>query len=302
MASFVDDIKAPFRNGNTLYQLMIINGVVLVFLMLFQFSTTFWESGRLINDFLTRNLSLSASLSDFILKPWTLITYNFVHDGIFHLFFNMLTFFWFGNLIMDFIGSKKLLNIYLIGGILSGFAYILIFNLLRYIQYPYNLSATIIGSSASIFAVMFASVALVPEYEFFLFGVVRVKIKYLSIFFLIFFSYRNYSSGVSHVVGAAIGYLYIVLLRKGIDLGSPIESFFSFIDSLGKSNKPSISRKFSTMKVSHKKINHYQNNENDFYPDQSHVDSILDKINKSGYESLSKEEKQILYRASQRKD
>ncbi len=302
MASFIDDIKAPFRNGNTLYQLMILNGAVLLFLMFFQFLAMFWQTSGLVEAFLLKNLSLSADLGDFIRKPWTLITYNFVHDGLFHLFFNMLTFFWFGHLIVDFIGNKKLLNIYLVGGIISGSVYVCVFNIFKYAQLPYNLSVSIVGSSASIFAVMFASVALVPEYEFFLFGAIRVKIKYLALFFLIFFSFRDFSSGVSHLAGAAIGYLYIVLLRKGIDLGTPIEACSSFIKELRMPQKKKMPKKFSPMKVSHKQQNLYPNAENEFYPDQSHVDSILDKINKSGYESLSKEEKQTLYRASQRKD
>ena len=214
----------------------------------------------------------------------------------------MLSLFWFGTLVQEFIGSRKLLNIYLIGGIVSGLIYIAVYNLLALSPQLNNISPTILGASAAVYAVMFAAVALLPEYEFYLFGVILVKIKYLAWAFLLI-SFIVPSSGISHLGGAIAGYSYIYLLRRGTDLGSPIEAVSDWWSNLWKP-KPQVKipqRKYSESTVASKSGNSGKLDPN-YFPDQDEVDAILDKIGKSGYESLTKEEKQKLYRASQKKD
>ena len=302
MASFIDDIKNPFRKGNTLMQLMLINAGVFLSLILIGFIFSFSPSGGLINKIISDNFDLIAPIGSFIRKPWTLLTYCFTHYGFFHLLFNMLSLFWFGTLVQEFIGSRKLLNIYLIGGIISGLIYIAVYNLLALSPQINNISPTILGASASVYAVMFAAVALLPEYEFYLFGVILIKIKYLAWAFLII-SFVVPSSGVSHLGGAIAGYSYIYLLRRGTDLGSPIEAISDWWSNLWKP-KPQVKipqRKYSESTVASKSGSN-SNIDPNYFPDQDEVDSILDKIGKSGYESLTKEEKQKLYRASQKKD
>ena len=302
MASFIDDIKSPFRKGNTLMQLMLINAGVFLSLILIGFIFSFSPSGGLINKIISDNFDLIAPIGSFIRKPWTLLTYCFTHYGFFHLLFNMLSLFWFGTLVQEFIGSRKLLNIYLIGGIISGLIYIAVYNLLALSPQINNISPTILGASAAVYAVMFAAVALLPEYEFYLFGVILIKIKYLAWAFLII-SFVVPSSGVSHLGGAIAGYSYIYLLRRGTDLGSPIEAISDWWSNLWKP-KPQVKipqRKYSESTVASKSGSN-SNIDPNYFPDQDEVDSILDKIGKSGYESLTKEEKQKLYRASQKKD
>ena len=302
MASFIDDIKNPFRKGNTLMQLMLINAGVFLSLILIGFIFSFSPSGGLINKIISDNFDLIAPIGSFIRKPWTLLTYCFTHYGFFHLLFNMLSLFWFGTLVQEFIGSRKLLNIYLIGGIISGLIYIAVYNLLALSPQINNISPTILGASAAVYAVMFAAVALLPEYEFYLFGVILIKIKYLAWAFLII-SFVVPSSGVSHLGGAIAGYSYIYLLRRGTDLGSPIEAISDWWSNLWKP-KPQVKipqRKYSESTVASKSGSN-SNIDPNYFPDQDEVDSILDKIGKSGYESLTKEEKQKLYRASQKKD
>jgi membrane associated rhomboid family serine protease len=309
VASFIEDIKNPFKKGNTLVQLMLINAGVFLSLILLGFILSFLPQGATINKIITDNFELIAPVMQFIRKPWTLLTYCFTHYGFLHLLFNMLTLFWFGTLVQEFIGSRKLLNIYIIGGLASGLLYIAIYNLLALSAQPggivtlNNINPNILGASAAVYAVMFAAVALMPEYEFYLFGIILIKIKYLALFFLLL-SFIIPSSGVSHLGGAVAGYSYIYLLRKGIDLGSPIEAISDWWNNfwVAKPQAKIPQRKYSESTVASKSNSGNTNLDPNYFPDQDEVDAILDKIGKSGYESLTKEEKQKLYRASQKKD
>jgi len=302
VANFLTDIKNPFRRGNTLVQLMLINGAIFLSLILVGFILSFIPQGGAINKAITDNFELVAPIREFIWKPWTLITYGFTHYGFLHLLFNMLTLFWFGTLVQEFIGSRKLLNIYIIGALISGLIYIGIYNLLTLTPQVNNISPNILGASAAVYAVMFAAITLLPEYEFYFFGIFLIKIKYIAWFFLLI-SFIVPSSGISHLGGALAGYSYIYLLRKGFDLGSPIETIGDWWSSLWRP-KPAMKipqRKYSESTVSSKGSSN-ANLDPNYFPDQDEVDAILDKIGKSGYESLTKEEKQKLYRASQKKD
>lgn len=303
MASFIDDIKNPFRKGNTLVQLMLINAAVFLSLILLGFIFSFMPRGAAISNTITKNFELIAPIIEFIQKPWTLITYCFSHDGFLHLLFNMLTLYWFGTLVQEFIGSRKLLNIYIIGGLVSGLFYIAIYNLLTLWPQINNISPNILGASAAVYAVMFAAVALLPEYEFYLFGIVLIKIKYLAWAFLLI-SFIVPSSGISHLGGAISGYSYIYLLKKGVDLGSPVEAISDWWSNfwIAKPQAKIPQRKYSESTVASKSGSSNTNLDPNYFPDQDEVDAILDKIGKSGYESLTKEEKQKLYRASQKKD
>lgn len=302
MANFLEDIRNPFRRGNTLVQLMLINAIVFLSLTLTGAILKFFPEGNVIDKIINDNVVLIAPVKQFIWKPWTLLTYCFTHYNFWHLLFNMLTLFWFGTLVQEFIGSRKLMNIYLIGGIFSGLIYIGVYNLLSLTPQVNNINSMVLGASAAVCAVMFAAVTLLPEYEFYFFGLFLIKIKYIAWFFLLL-SFIVPSSGISHLGGALAGYSYIYLLRKGIDLGSPIETIGDWWSNLWRP-KPKMKipqRKYSESTVSSKGVNS-TNLDPNYFPDQDEVDAILDKIGKSGYESLTKEEKQKLYRASQRKD
>lgn len=302
LANFVEDIKNPFRRGNTLVQLMLINAIVFLSLLLTGAILSFLPQGNAINAAINDNVVLIAPVREFIWKPWTLLSYCFTHYSFWHLLFNMLTLFWFGTLVQEFIGSRKLMNIYIIGGVFSGLIYIAIYNLLSLTPQVNNINSTVLGASAAVCAVMFAAVTLLPEYEFYFFGLFLIKIKYIAWFFLLL-SFIVPSSGISHLGGALAGYSYIYLLRKGIDLGSPIETVGDWWSSIWRP-KPKMKipqRKYSESTVSSKGISSVNLDPN-YFPDQDEVDAILDKIGKSGYESLTKEEKQKLYRASQKKD
>jgi membrane associated rhomboid family serine protease len=306
MASIIEDIRGAFeKKDNAVVKIILINLFVFVGLMVLGFFLSFSDSTQSINQFIQRQFVLNAPLEQFIRQPWTLFTYSFHHDGFFHILFNMITLYWFGMMLQDFIGGQKLVNIYLLGGLLGGLIYIFIHNLLALAPESFginNISATIGGASAAVFAVLFATITLVPDYEFYFFRLFLVKIKYLAWAFLLL-SFLNPSSGISHAAGAFIGFSYIKLLRSGLDLGSPIESIYNWFKSLGgKKTSKTQKKSYSKSPVFNMSTASKNTAPGEYAPRQEDVDAILDKIGKSGYESLSKEEKEILYRASQKKD
>lgn len=305
MASILDDIRAAFgKKDNAVTKIILINIIVFVGLLIVGLFFSFSESTQAINNVIQRQFVLHAPLEQFIRQPWTLLTYSFHHDGFFHILFNMITLYWFGMLLQDFIGSQKIINIYILGGVLGGLIYIFIHNLLALAPESYginNISVTIGGASAAVFAVLFATITLVPDYEFYFFRLFLIKIKYVAWAFLLF-SFLNPSSGISHAAGAFIGFSYVKLLRSGVDLGTPIEVLGNWFKSLGAKKAPGTQQKKYSKSPVYTSSTIGKTASTEYFPQQEEVDAILDKIGKSGYESLSKEEKEILYRASQKKD
>lgn len=294
MRNVFDEIRGIFSNkSQAVTQIIILNILVFAFLFFFRLIASFSDDGMSSYGQIIRWLELSAPIHDFIRKPWTLITYSFVHTGVFHILFNLIALYWFGTLLQDFIGVAKFKAIFFLGGILSGLLYLSLYNILQYSDFN-QIQPRLLGSSAAIYAVMFAAATLIPDYEFFFFQRFAVKLKYLA-WAALLFSFLDFSSGLSHAGGALVGFGYVSLLRRGIDLAYPFQSFWgafrrkSSVRTPEKSYAPT--RRMSALF-----------SEKSPFPDQDEVDAILDKISKSGYESLSKDEKHKLYLASQRKD
>lgn len=300
--NIIEDIKGFLRKKhNTLEQLIAVN--VLVFAIYFVLI-------KIVPSLHISNyLKLYTSISEFQKHFWGLFTYSFLHEDFFHLLSNMLFLFFFGTLIQEYLGSKKLLNIYVLGGVFGGLSYIAAYYFFK--KFGVTLLDSTLGASASVFAIAFAAATLLPEYEFNFLRLFFVKIKYVALFFLVFHFVAEYSKGgfstiggaITHLGGAITGYLYILLLRNGRDLGSPIEGFLDWWRNFGKP-KPKMRvthRRYSESTVSSKGAGG-ASLDPEYFPDQDEVDAILDKIGKSGYESLTREEKQKLYRASQKKD
>jgi hypothetical protein len=166
-----------------------------------------------------------------------------------------------------------------------------------------SLVSTATGSAAAVYAVMFATVSLIPDYEFYFFRLFYIKIKYFALIFLVLSFVMSPGYGLLNLGGAIFGYLYIKFLRTGVDLGSPIESVAEWFNK--KDTKPS-SKPFQAKQYSHSTVGKTKKSTFEFtldsQPDQEEVDALLDKISVSGYESLTKEEKQRLYAASKSND
>jgi membrane associated rhomboid family serine protease len=291
-----DELKLTFRNGSNLTKLIYINIVVFVLITLVAVIGFLLNNPEISGKTLDL-LSVPASLKALLTKPWTLITYMFTHKDIWHILFNMLWLYWFGRIFLEYLDGRKLVAVYLLGGISGALVYILSFNIFPAFT-GIVADSVAIGASASVMAIVIAIASYVPDYtvQLFLFG--RIKIKYMALAIFILTSIMDFSvnSGgkLAHIGGAFFGYFYILNLRHGHDIGKGFNSIIDFIVTIFKPRKK--------LKVTYKKVaTEYEYNK--IKADhQKKINQILDKISKGGYDSLTKEEKETLFKESQKKN
>lgn len=305
MSNIVDDIKREFQKSeNSLVKIILINTAVFLVLLLVKIIFTLSQSSN-IYAWIVDMLQLPASPQEFIRKPWTLITYFFTHEDIFHILFNMLFFYWFGRLIDEYLGAKRVVALYFLGGITGGLIYMLIYNLLPFFQSQVE-SSTMLGASAAAFSVAVGASTLLPNYTFNLIFLGPIRIKFIALFYIILSLAQtvgpNAGGNLAHLGGALVGYIFIKLLQNGTDLGKPIYALMNGWSGLFR-RRPSMQVTYREKQV-YRSTSVYSSSTSSStieMPDQHEIDTILDKISKSGYESLTKEEKQKLFKASQQK-
>jgi len=294
-----DEFKNAFQKPNNAHvQLIIINVVVyLVLAVIKVFSTASGNAD--VFELIHSQLSIPAPFFTFLTKPWTIITYAFVHDltGIFHILFNMLIFYWFGKLFIEYLGSDKLIAIYLLGALAGGTSYLLVYNTIPYYKEIAPLFG-MVGASAAVYAVLVATAVLLPDYTFFLMFLGPIKIKYIAMFYIVISFIGsiggNAGGNIAHLGGALMGFVYIKQLQAGVNWGGWITTLLdSFKGLFGSQPK---------VKVTYRKTepNVHQPTSKASKASQDEIDSILDKISDRGYESLSKEEKEKLFNASKK--
>jgi membrane associated rhomboid family serine protease len=291
-----DDIKSTFRNGSNLTKLIYINCAVFILITVTSVLGFLLNnqdiSGKVLDLF-----SVPASFDALLRRPWTLITYMFTHKDIWHILFNMLWLYWFGRIFLEYLDGRKLVAVYLLGGLSGAVVYIFSFNVFPAFA-GVVADSVAIGASASVMAVVIAIAAYVPDYtvQLFLFG--RIKIKYMAMAIFILTSVMDFSinSGgkLAHIGGALFGYFYIINLRHGRDTGKVINKIIDFFVTIFKPRKKLI--------VTHKKVvTEFEYNRLKT-EHQKQINIILDKISKGGYDSLTKEEKETLFKESQKKN
>jgi len=290
--NLIDEIKVSFKEGSTLTKLIYLNlGVFLavkiaqIFFILFNTPQGF--------ESLLRWFAVPAYFPDLIRKPWTLLTYMFLHEGFLHILFNMLWLFWFGRIFLEYLDQKKLVSVYLLGGITGAILYIISFNLFPVFKSVVTESVAL-GASASVIAVVIAITAYVPNHTVYLMFIGPVKIKYIGIIIFVVTSVLDFSTNtggkIAHIGGAILGFIYTSQFRKGNDIGKWINRLIDQVVTLLKPRKK--------MKVTHKKsTTDYEYNEKKAQ-EQEEINRILDKISKGGYKSLTKDEKDTLFKAS----
>ena len=294
--SIWDDIGKTFRSGNSLMRLIYVN--IIVFLLISIGSII----GYLLNNqTLSLNIlnwfSVPSSIKAFLLRPWTLVTYMFTHKDILHILFNMLWLYWFGTIFLEYLDQKKLVAVYLLGGISGAFVYIFSFNIFPVFNQVVTESVAI-GASASVLAIVVAIAAYVPEYSVNLFLLGRIKIKYVALAIFILTSVLDFSvnSGgkLAHIGGAMFGYIYTFSLRRGHDLGKGLNKIIDFFATIFKPRKK--------LRVTYKKSKTEYEYNKARAAHQEQINRILEKISKGGYDSLTKEEKDLLFRESQKRN
>jgi membrane associated rhomboid family serine protease len=299
MRSVFSDILNAFRkNNNQIIQLVLINAFVFLSIALLKFSFRFFADPNFYVEFVQKNIYLNSSFLELIRRPWTLLMFPFTNASILDVLFNGLALFWFGSILVDFLGGRKTIIIYITGAIFSVFFYLGIWTVLNILNRNTANPSVLYGASAGIYAVMFAAVALLPEYELMFFRFF-IKLRIIAIVFLVLSLLLNPHAGVLNLGAATFGYLQVKFLRTGLNITQPIENFFVWVSKLKQPQKKVIIKKYSS--VGEYSSRHFFDDTN--VPNQEEVDFLLDKINKGGgYESLTKEEKNRLYKASQRKD
>lgn len=239
---------------------------------------------------------LPTSVSTFILQPWSIITYIFLHSGFWHIFWNMLILYYFGNYVENLFIGKRLLTIFLLGGIAGGLLYMLAYNLFPAFT-DEGIRGNLQGASAAVFAVMVFIATYSPNSEMRIFRW-NIKLWQIALFFVLKDLISLPASGnagglIAHMGGALFGYLYATQLAKGNDIGAWFDRLMDRVSNLFSS------RKKAPFKKVHKNKTTYQSTGKKVTTDQrqQQIDAILDKISKSGYESLSKKEKDFLFKA-----
>ncbi len=289
-----NDIKESFREGTILTRLIYVNVGVFVVLRLIQ--VIFMLGGGSPSSVmpLVRWLSVPSAPKALLLKPWSPITYMFLHFGFLHLLFNVLYLYWFGRLFLDLVGARRMLTVYIMGGLAGALLFMIGFNLLPAL-YPGSTPALLLGASASVMAVLFAVARYRPEFKVYLFLIGPVKLKYLALgAFLIDLisipTLDNTGGHLAHIGGALMGIWYGWKLPSQKGAGT-IDRVGGQLSNLFK-KKPKMSvthrRPLTDMEYNAAKVQKQKN-----------IDHILEKIKNSGYDSLTAEEKKILFEASQ---
>ena len=297
MGNFIDDLKRTFKQGNIVVRLIFINVAAYVLLMLSGVVVGLFgiRIGSLVGD-----LYLPADLLQLLRRPWTLITYMFLHSGALHLLGNMLWLYWFGRLFLYFFSSKHLRGLYVVGGLMGGLLYIIAYNVFPVFR-DQLYSSTLVGASASVLAIAIATAIREPEYRINLMFVGPVRLKYFALFIVLFdFLYvgsNNAGGHIAHLGGALAGWWFARGITQGYDITRWANAC---IDALGnlfrkrerKPRKPKMKVHVNNARTADYDYNARKKSKSD------EIDRILEKLKKSGYSSLTDEEKRKLFEAS----
>lgn len=292
------------RHNNGHVQLIIINVVIFLALVLLNVFSK-WFGFESAFAFIKDLFVLPPRFGDFITHAWTIITYAFAHDweGIFHILFNMLGLYWFGRLLIEYLGNDKLIAVYVLGALAGGLFYLLMFNIVPFFASRSGSFDGLVGASAAVFAVMMAIVTLIPDYTFFLLLFGPVKIKYIALFYIVASLIGsigpNDGGNLAHLGGLLIGFIYTKQLQAGVNWGGWITSTITWVKGLFQPS-PKVKVTYRKAEPVTKASPKQKQKQNFNKATQEEIDAILDKISDKGYESLTKEEKEKLFNASKK--
>ncbi|XLS30433.1 rhomboid family intramembrane serine protease [Flavobacteriaceae bacterium M23B6Z8] len=291
--SGMQDIRYKYSMLSISEKLIVINVVVFIVHALIIFLSGMAEYT------IVQWFQLPKDLSEFIIQPWSLVTYSFFHGGFLHILFNMLVLYYAGRIFLNLFQGRTFLNVYFLGVIAGGLLFLLSYNLFPVFQ---NTNTALIGASAGVYAVLIFVCTYLPNQEvrviFF-----NIKLWHLGVFLillnLLMLPNGNAGGRIAHLGGALLGFMYARQLAKGKDIGAWFGNGISAIINAYKPKKKSplrtVHRKGSERKKSTVVKTASVAGKKDIH--QQKIDDILDKISKSGYESLSKAEKDYLFQA-----
>ncbi len=290
MSGIKNEIENAFKQGDALTRLIFINlGVFLVYTLVSIFGYLFKIP---LAGYLTSWLALPTDPFTFITRPYTLVSYMFFHEDFIHILFNLMWLYFAGRLFMEYLGGRRLLSTYLLGGLIGGLLYVVTYNVFPAFSEVVGLSNNR-GASAGVMAIVIGAATFAPNLKVRLFFTLEVKLWIIAaisvVMDLVYLSQGNNAGGhIAHIGGAFFGYISVSQFKKGKDL---TEGFSRFMDNIVNWFKP---------KSKIKKVYTNTRNDENFKvrknQSQQRMNTILDKISKSGYDSLSKEEKEFLFK------
>ena len=283
-----DQIQYRIQQLNIVEKIILINIICFVFPLLFK---TILFLFSLSENFFVGLFELSSSFQDLVFRPWTILTYGFLHSGFFHLFWNMYLLYFSSRLLLNLFNSKIFLKLYFLGIIIGGLTFVLSYNFFPVFQ---DANPYMVGASAGVMSVFIFMSTYSPNLEIKLI-LFNIKLRYLGIAFVLLdviqIPYGNSGGHIAHLGGAFFGFLYAQRLQKGLDIGLPLDNLVDKISQLfvRKSKIKAVYKRKDTSDMHNQKTSLQIDR-------QRRIDEILDKISVSGYESLSNEEKDFLFR------
>jgi len=294
--SVIDEIKESFRKGTILHKLIYFNLAIFLTVQIVRIALLLSNSSEGFLTFVDY-LAVPANLEVLARRPWTLLTYMFLHVDFIHILFNLLWLYWFGTVFIQELGIKKLLSTYLLGGLAGGLLYVLFYNTFSVFE-PVREGSIAMGASASVMAIVVAASTFNPERRMQLVFIGPVKIVYIALVMFIFTSLVDFSVNtggkIAHIGGAFMGFIFAHYYKQGKDI---TKGFQGLLDGIATWFKPGKQK----MKVTHKRPSNDFEYKQEKVEEQKEIDVILDKISKAGYESLTSREKELLFRMSDKK-
>lgn len=284
-----NNLAYQFKTSSVVVKIITINAVLFLLVSLFSF---FFSVPA---GYLTRWFVLPSNLEAFLWQPWSLLTYAFLHFDVFHVLFNMIWLYWFGNMVLNLFNAKRFLTIYLLGALFGGLLFVIAYNV-----FPIFSTQTgyLIGASGAVTAIMIFMATYSPNSEVRIFTF-TVKLWHIAAFLFVLDLVRIPTSGnagglMAHIGGGVFGYVYALQMAKGNDIGKWFENSIDWVSNLFKPQKKKPFKKvFRTQQNTSPSFQNKANKSDH----QKKIDSILDKIGKSGYDSLTKEEKDFLFKS-----
>lgn len=286
----LDELKLKYTKGNSATKLIYINVVVFFTLLIIDFVLR----NLLKSPIATADLFALSSTQELLYKPWQIITYSWLHGSLFHLLMNMVLLYFVGQMFLQQFQNRNFYTFYFFGGIFGGIFFLLFQNI-------FNYSHLLVGASAAVYAVFFALIAYNPKIPVRLMFIPSAfPLLYVGYVFIAFDVYniisdQNAGGSISHLGGALFGYLYMKQFEKGNDF---LGKFIFKIEGLFKKREKSTFKTYkNTSSTNNQSVPRDDYDFNHLKVEkQKKIDTILDKISRSGYESLSKEEKDFLFK------
>jgi len=293
--SIINDLKTEYRSGGLTQRLIFWNvGLFIIPLVVFSLlglaginvSFLDWRQGG--GDW----ISLSPNAADLLWKPWSLITYAFLHADFMHIFFNMIMLYFSGRIFLTFFTQKQMFGLYILAAIFAGAVFVICYSTIPALMFKVG---GLVGASAAIMAILIATAVYAPYYQVRLLLLGVVKLWHIAAIYialdLIYASAGNTGGHISHLAGAFFGFVYVKLLHRGTDLSTGVTKV---LDAVADMFKPRKEKPFKKVHRNTQPVRSSGVKTKDIT--QKQIDEILDKISKSGYDSLTNEEKDFLFK------